>query len=853
MGTLENQIEILHLKIKHYLITTMGRTIDEATDQEFYAALCWSLREEIMINWAATNHTFAKKKVRKMYYLSMEYMPGRLLVNNLNNLSQMDIIQGLFKKVNRSFNKISHLEAEIGIGNGGLGRLASCFLDSLATQQYPALGYGLRYQYGIFEQEILFGHQIEKPDCWLLYNNPWEFRRDAQSVYVHFNGTMKKRFNSKGAEVYDLYNSEEVRALPFDYPVVGYSGASDFPVLTLRIWSTKDSPRNFLLQRFNAGDTGTASENTGLTDVLYPNDNHETGKRIRLKQEFLLVTASLQDIINEHLSIYGDMELFADKVRIQINDTHPALAIIELIHLLMHHHEMSFDEAIEVTKTCTSYTNHTVLKEALEEWNINRVKSLLPRQYELISRLNEKLIGQIKKKYPDQPQKIEEMSIIKNEQVRMANLSIFGSHKVNGVAKLHSDLLKTHVFKDFYEMFPEKFMNVTNGITQRRWLLTCNPLLAALITEKIGFDWVIDFSKIKKFEEFALDKTVQERILEIKKLNKKRLIDQIGPSLYERYKNQFDSEYTPFLTEDALFDVQIKRIHEYKRQFMNALHVLLLFQEIASGNVPRATKRMVIFSGKAAPGYELAKAIITFIYCLARSIENHPVARHHLKIAYIENYNVSKAEVIIPAADLSEQISTASTEASGTGNMKLTINGALTIGTNDGANIEMREAITDAFWPFSFGASANHNIEMAKNHTYHVNQLLDSQPMIKKAVDALIDGSLAQTEDEKKALKFLHTSIVDGVYGSPPDRYFVINDLHDYYETQKKVENIYQNPSLWAEFVIKNISSMGYFSVDRSIDEYAKKIWHIDKTPVDLSELNRIRTEYSEMDKCRIF
>jgi starch phosphorylase len=849
---LENQITILSQKIKHYLITTMGRTIDEATDQEFYQAVCWALREEIMINWAATNHTFHKKKVRKIYYMSMEYMPGRLLINNLTNLSHLDIVQGVLKKANRSFQKISNLEAEIGIGNGGLGRLASCFMDSLATQQYPAIGYGLRYQYGIFEQEILHGMQIERPDCWLLYENPWEFRRDAQSVYVHFNGTMKKRFNAKGSEVYDLFDSEEVRALPFDYPIVGYSNASNFPVLTLRIWSTKDSPRNFSLQRFNAGDS-SASENTGLTDVLYPNDNHETGKRIRLKQEFLLVTASLQDIINEHLSIYGDLDLFADKVRIQINDTHPALAIVELIHLLMHHHDMSMDEALEITKICISYTNHTVLKEALEEWNISRMKHLLPRQYEIIQTLNNLLLGEVTRKYPNQTSKIEELSIFKNDQIRMANLAIFGSHKVNGVAKLHSELLKNYVFKDFYELYPDRFTNVTNGVTQRRWLLSCNPHLAALITEKIGFDWVIDFSKIEKFGTFAQDKEVQDRILEIKKLNKRRLIDSIGPLLYERHKTTFDANYTPFLGVEALYDVQIKRIHEYKRQLMNALHVLMVFQEIQSSNQPRPVKRMVIFSGKAAPGYELAKAIITFIYCLARAIENHPLARNHLKIAYIENYNVSKAEMIIPAADLSEQISTASTEASGTGNMKLTMNGALTIGTNDGANIEMKEAVSDAYWPFSFGASADTNIQMGKTHSYNPHHVLEQNPAIGHAIDCLVNGSLTQNETEKKALKFLHQSLVEGVYGSPPDRYFVLNDLQDYFNTQKRVEEMYQNSSLWAEFVIKNISAMGYFSVDRSIDEYAKKIWHIEPCPIDLSELSKIRQEYSELDRCRIF
>jgi starch phosphorylase len=850
---IEHQVEILANKIKHYLITTMGRTIDEATDQEFYQALCWSLREEIMINWAATNHTFARKKVRKLYYISMEYMPGRLLVNNITNLAQIDIVAGLFKKVNRSFQKILNLETEIGIGNGGLGRLASCLMDSLATQQYPAVGYGLRYQYGIFEQEILLGKQVERPDCWLLFENPWEFRRDGQAVFVHFGGEYKKRFNSKGAEVYDLYDSEEVRALPFDYPIVGYSNASNFPVLTLRIWSTKDSPRNFSLQRFNAGDTSVAGENTGLTDVLYPNDNHETGKRIRLKQEFLLVTASLQDIINEHLSLYGDLDLFAEKVRIQINDTHPALAIVELIHLLMHHHEMTLEKAFDVMRSVISYTNHTVLKEALEEWNVQRLKTLLPRQYEILLKLDQMLKLEVEKKFPQEGHKFQEVSIIKGDQARMAHLAIFGSHKVNGVARLHSDLLKDYVFKDFFSLYPDKFTNVTNGITQRRWLLTCNPLLASFITEKIGFDWIIDFSKIKKFENFADDPATQEKILEIKISNKKRLIETVGPLLFERHKKTFDSDYTPFLGVDALFDVQIKRIHEYKRQLMNALHVLMLFHEIQETSQPRQVKRMVIFSGKAAPGYELAKSLITFIYCLSRAIENHPIAKNHLKIAYIENYNVTHAELIIPAADLSEQISTASCEASGTGNMKLAINGALTIGTHDGANIEMKEAIGEDFWPFGFGATANQNIEMTRNHTYRVHPIVEQYPNIKKAVHSLVDGSLAKNDDEKKALKFVYQSLMEGIYGSPADRYFVINDLMDYYKTQQKVEQYYLNKPLWAKHVIKNIAGMGFFSTDRAIDDYANKIWHLEKTPLDMNEVAKIRQEYSEMDRCRIF
>jgi starch phosphorylase len=849
---LENQIDILIQKIKHYLITVMGRTIEESTDEEFYHALCWSLREDIMINWTATNHTFAKKKIRKTYYLSMEYMPGRLLGNNLSNLSHMDLIQGLFKKVNRSFARMMWIEPEIGIGNGGLGRLASCFLDSLATQEYPAMGYGLRYQYGIFEQEIIKGIQTEKPDCWLLLVNPWEFRRDSNAVYVHFAGTMKSRFNSRGCEVFDLFDSEEVRALPYDFPIVGYSNASNFPVLTLRIWSTKDSPRNFLLQRFNAGDTGSASENTGLTDVLYPNDNNETGKRIRLKQEFLLVTASLQDIINEQLSIYGNLDLFADKVRIQINDTHPSMAIAELIHLLTHHHEKSWDEAFEITKTVCSFTNHTVLKESLEEWNVNRMRSLMPRQYEIITRINEKFVNEIRKQYPGNIAKIDDMTIIKGDQIKMAHLAVYGCHHINGVAKLHSELLKHHVFKDFYEMFPERFINVTNGVTQRRWLNYCNPLLAEFISERIGYDWILDFSKLIKLKDFASDKASQDRLIAIKQLNKKHLVEQLSPQLFERNRNNYDEHYNPFLPTDALFDVQIKRIHEYKRQFMSALHALMLFQEILETGKPRAVKRMIIFAGKAAPGYELAKNVIRFIYILTRTIQNHPIARNALKIAFIDNYNVSKAEIIIPGADLSEQISTASTEASGTGNMKLTINGALTIATDDGANIEMKEAIGEAYWPFLFGLKAEENIKLTNSHQYNVQDILDKNPSIRKAVHALIDGSLGIDDEEKKCLRFLYGSLVEGIYGSPADRYFALNDLSSYATTQRKVEELFADQSKWAEMVIHNIAGMGPFSTDRSINDYATKIWNLEKCPVDQAELNKIRQDYVDSDKCRI-
>ena len=485
----EEQAENVIRKIRHYLITTMGKATENATAEEFYRAFSKALREEIMINWTATSNTFCNKKVRKAYYLSMEYMPGRCLRNNINNIGASELIECVLKKMGRKLGDILILEPDIGIGNGGLGRLASCFMDSLATLQYPALGYGLRYQYGIFEQELWYGVQIERPDCWLLNENPWEFRRDNHAVSVDFGGKLEKDL---------LLDAESVRALPFDIPIIGYAKEADFSVLTMRLWSTKESPRNFKLQKYNAGRLDQAGENTSLTDVLYPSDNHDTGKRIRLKQEFLLVSASLQDIIYQHIRTFGSIEGFADYVRIQLNDTHPALAIPELMRILIDQYNFGWSDAKETVKTVCSYTNHTVLKEALEEWNERRIQLLLPRQLAIIRKLNDELLSEIKAAHPDDNEKQKRMAIIDQGQVRMANLSIYATHKTNGVAKLHSDILRDKIFNDFTLMYPDRITNVTNGVTQRRWLLSCNPLLTQFIHERIGDSWITNFKEIEK-------------------------------------------------------------------------------------------------------------------------------------------------------------------------------------------------------------------------------------------------------------------------------------------------------------------------------------------------------------------
>lgn len=511
------QADSLIQKVRHYLITTMGVTINEASPEEFYRAFALTLREEIMINWTACAHTYRERKSRMLFYLCMEYMPGRFCRNNIINIHATDLLCYVFKQLGRSYQEELDLEPEPGLGNGGLGRLVACLMDSLATQQIPAIGFGLRYQYRIFDQAICNGIQVERPEGWLLHENPWEYRRDMHATSVFYAGKAIPAKNKKGVDVYGLADYEEVRALSYDIPIIGYKETPDFTVNTLRLWTTKESPRNFQLQRYNAGMLDAAAENICLTDVLYPNDHNETGKRIRLKQEFLLVSASLQDIIKRHLCIFSDMSEFADKVRIHINDTHPALAIAELQRLLIQEHDFGWEEALEVVKTCCNFTNHTILRESLEEWNQGRLEYLLPRQYAIIEKMNLEFCNQISQKYLGDEDRVRSMSIIEEGQVRMAHLAIYGSHRVNGAAALHTEILKKEIFKDFYEMYPEKFVNVTNGVTPRRWLLDCNPQLAAFIIKRIGKNWITQFQEIRKLAKFASDFDSQKEFLDIKK------------------------------------------------------------------------------------------------------------------------------------------------------------------------------------------------------------------------------------------------------------------------------------------------------------------------------------------------
>jgi starch phosphorylase len=836
-------------QIKHYLITQLGKTDSEVTDEEFYRALSAVLREEVMVNWTATTHSHMQKNVKKLYYLSLEWLPGRMFVNNVTNISSLDLVKRVLKYMNREYQKVINSENEAGLGNGGLGRLAACFLDSLATKGYPAMGYGLRYQYGIFEQELWSGAQLERPDCWLLTEFPWEIRRDAFATMVKYGGKTITKRNQHDEEVHVLIDSEDVRALPYDIPVVGYKGSEDFNVLTTRFWTTKESPRNFQLARFNAGDLSDANKNVSLTDVLYPNEKNTMGLHMRLRQEYLLVASSIQDIFRQYFLVNKTLDEFPNLVRIQINDTHPALTIAELMRIFTEEHHLQWAHAWEIVRTCCSYTNHTILKESLEEWDRGLMAETLPRQMKIIEKLNFEFCNQVRARFPNNEDIVRKMSVIENGRVRMAHLAIVGSHKVNGVAELHSKILKNEVFPEFEQMRPDLFTNVTNGVTQRRWLLSCNPKHAKMITDLIGNDWITDFPKIKKLAEFASDRDVQDHFLLVKMENKKRLVNALVKYKQDRYGADIDLKKDFFLEGDAIFDVLVKRIHEYKRQLMKALHILMLYNDIKRDPSCVVVKRKVLIAGKAAPGYDMAKNIIRLFYMLSKKINNDPVVSEKLKVIFIENYNVSKAEIIIPAADLSNQISTAGQEASGTSNMKFAMNGALTIGTDDGANIEMRRAVTDQWWPFAFGCSSEDLQRMNRDKSYHPGEILEQDAQIRDALNLLKSGDLADNEVEAAVLTSIYNSLTTGYN---PDRYFVLKDLRPYYEAQQKVSQLYQNPRKWAEYALHNIAAMGEFSSDESIKNYATKIWGLKPVPIDPIELARVRKDFEAMDRCLI-
>ena len=795
-----------------------GKTLEEAHDYELYYAVSRAAMYYIVEKWYNTKKTYAVKQVKQAYYFSAEFLMGRYLGNNLINLKINEAVKETLEELGVDINKVEDQEFDTGLGNGGLGRLAACFLDSMATCKLPGHGYGLRYKYGMFEQKIENGYQVEYPDDWTRYGDPWSIVRMDRVYEVKFGGQIEVHKDEVGKEYFKRVNTENVLAVAYDVPVVGYGNDT---INTLRLWEAR-SPEGFDLKLFNDQTylqaSAKAVEAQDISRVLYPNDTEKDGKLLRLKQQFFFTSASLQDIVRRYKGTYGnDFSKFAEKVAIQLNDTHPVVAIPELMRIFLDSEKLLWDEAWSICKKVFAYTNHTILSEALEKWDIALFQPLLPRIYQIIEEINRRFVEELHQKYPGDFGKIQYMSIIGNSQVRMAWLAIVGSHKVNGVAALHTEILKNSELKDWYDLYPEKFLNKTNGITQRRWLLKANPELSSLITELIGDGWTTDLYKLKELEKYLDDENVLNRVDEIKLHNKERLANYI--------KETTGIEVNPH----SIFDIQVKRLHEYKRQLLNVLHIMDLYNRLKENPLLDIEPRTFIFGAKAASGYRRAKSIIKLINTLAERINNDADINGKIKVVFLENYRVSLAEKIFPAADISEQISTASKEASGTGNMKFMLNGALTLGTMDGANVEIVEE-AGLENEFIFGLSAAEVEEFQRNGQYNPFDDYNKVEGLKKVVDQLGDGTF--DDDHKGIFRELQTSLLYGVDGSRPDVYFLLRDFDSYREAQTRIDNAYKNKRDWARKALINIANAGKFSSDRTIMEYAREIWNIEPTEV---------------------
>lgn len=795
-----------------------GKTLEESHDYELYYAVSRAAMDYIVEKWYNTKKTYAVKQVKQAYYFSAEFLMGRYLGNNLINLKINEAVKETLEELGVDINKVEDQEFDTGLGNGGLGRLAACFLDSMATCKLPGHGYGLRYKYGMFEQKIENGYQVEYPDDWTRYGDPWSIVRMDRVYEVKFGGQIEVHKDEVGKEYFKRVNTENVLAVAYDVPVVGYGNDT---INTLRLWEAR-SPEGFDLKLFNDQTylqaSAKAVEAQDISRVLYPNDTEKDGKLLRLKQQFFFTSASLQDIVRRYKGTYGnDFSKFAEKVAIQLNDTHPVVAIPELMRIFLDSEKLLWDEAWSICKKVFAYTNHTILSEALEKWDIALFQPLLPRIYQIIEEINRRFVEELHQKYPGDFGKIQYMSIIGNGQVRMAWLAIVGSHKVNGVAALHTEILKNSELKDWYDLYPEKFLNKTNGITQRRWLLKANPELSSLITELIGDGWTTDLYKLKELEKYLDDENVLNRVDEIKLHNKERLANYI--------KETTGIEVNPH----SIFDIQVKRLHEYKRQLLNVLHIMDLYNRLKENPLLDIEPRTFIFGAKAASGYRRAKSIIKLINTLAERINNDADINGKIKVVFLENYRVSLAEKIFPAADISEQISTASKEASGTGNMKFMLNGALTLGTMDGANVEIVEE-AGLENEFIFGLSAAEVEEFQRNGQYNPFDDYNKVEGLKKVVDQLGDGTF--DDDHKGIFRELQTSLLYGVDGSRPDVYFLLRDFDSYREAQTRIDNAYKNKRDWARKALINIANAGKFSSDRTIMEYAREIWDIEPTEV---------------------
>ena len=796
-----------------------GKTIEEAHEYEIYYAVSRATLDYIVENWYNTKKTYAKKQVKQMYYFSAEFLMGRYLGNNLINLQINESVKETLQELGVDINKVEDREMDAGLGNGGLGRLAACFLDSLATLELPGHGYGLRYKYGMFDQRIENGFQVEYPDDWTKFGDPWSIKRIDRVYEVKFGGQIEVHRDEVGKEYFKRVNTENVNAVAYDVPIIGYGNDT---VNTLRLWEAR-SPEGFDLKLFNDQKYLLASENAveaeDISRVLYPNDTEKDGKMLRLKQQFFFTSASLQDIVRRYKTLYGnDFSKFQEKVAIQLNDTHPVVAIPELMRIFLDYEKLNWGEAWDICKNVFSYTNHTILAEALEKWDIPLFQTLLPRIYQIVEEINRRFMEELNEKYPDDWQKKQQMAIIGNGQIRMAWLAIVGSHTVNGVAALHTEILKNSELKEWYELYPEKFQNKTNGITQRRWLLKSNPELAGLITELIGDKWITDLYELKKLEQYMEDDNVLNRLTEIKFHNKQKLAKYI--------KETTGIDVNPH----SIFDIQVKRLHEYKRQLLNVLHIMDLYNKLKENPLLDVEPRTFIFGAKAAAGYRRAKGIIKLINSVAEKVNNDSDINGKIKVVFLENYRVSLAEKIFPAADVSEQISTASKEASGTGNMKFMLNGAITIGTMDGANVEIVEE-AGAENAFIFGLKADEVVRLEAYGKYNPLEEYNVVEGLTKVIDQLTDGTY--DDNHTGIFKEIQSSLLYGADGGRPDVYFLLRDFSSYRNAQSELQKAYKDKRKWAQKMLKNIANAGKFSSDRTIMEYAKEIWNIHPVKVE--------------------
>ena len=794
------------------------KKLEEATQEQIFQAVCYTVKDVIIDNWLETQNAYKEQDPKTVYYMSMEFLMGRALGNNLINLTAYKEVKEALDELGLDLNVIEDQEPDPALGNGGLGRLAACFLDSLATLNYSAYGCGIRYRYGMFKQQIKDGYQVEVPDNWLKNGYPFELRRPEYAKEVHFGGYVDVEYDpATGSNKFVHKGYQAVKAVPFDMPIVGYNNKI---VNTLRIWDAEPIV-DFELDSFDKGDYKKAVEQENLArnivEVLYPNDNHMAGKELRLKQQYFFVSASLQAAIAKYKKNHKDIMKLHEKVTFQMNDTHPTVAVAELMRILMDEEGLGWDDAWSVTTKAVAYTNHTIMAEALEKWPVELFSRLLPRVYQIIEEINRRFVLEIQEKYPGNYDKIKKMAILYDGQVKMAHLAIVAGYSVNGVAKLHTEILKKQELKDFYEMMPEKFNNKTNGITQRRFLLHGNQLLADWVTDHIGPEWITDLSQISKLKVYVDDEKAQQEFMNIKYQNKVRLAKYIlehnGVELNPR----------------SIFDVQVKRLHEYKRQLLNILHVIYLYDQIKKHPEMDFYPRTFIFGAKASAGYARAKKIIKLINSVADVVNNDLSINGKLKVVFIEDYRVSNAEWIFAAADVSEQISTASKEASGTGNMKFMLNGAPTLGTMDGANVEIVEevGIENAF---IFGLSSDEVINYENNGGYNPQEIYFNDWDIKRVVDQLMDGTYSHGDHEM--FRDLYNSLLNTQGGDRPDRYFILKDFRSYAEAQKKVEEAYKDPDRWAKMALLNTASCGKFTSDRTIQEYVDNIWKLDYVTV---------------------